>query len=195
MQFKKQLNNRGILGGFFAVLLASAALSGIAGCDTVTQKPQVVAGAPGPGQQLFASDDEAAKALIAAATVAAKDKDRAALDRVFGPAAKELVSGDKVADENALENFSKHAAEHYQLEKFDASRTVLDIGKDNWPFPIPIVRTSDDRWFFDTGIGQEGDPGPGRKSAPMNLKPSRSAALTSKRSANTPALTATAAAC
>ena len=37
---------------------------------------------------------------------------------------------------------------------------VLYIGADNYPFPIPLAKDSDSRWYFDTGAGEAGDSCP-----------------------------------
>jgi len=149
-------------------LMAGAVLLGIGGCAPSTapsagpdnsatstttssdQAPAQVAGAPGAGQTTFASDDDAAKTMISAAE--AQDHDQ--VHQILGPAWKELVSGDKVEDANAFKEFAAHAAEHTRLAKKDATTTVLYIGNDDWPFPIPIVQGSDGKWFFDTEAGK-----------------------------------------
>jgi hypothetical protein len=86
---------------------------------------------------------------------AVKVHDRAALDKIFGPVGKELVSGDKVEDRDARETFTARAAEHIRLEKKDEATTILYVGKEDWPFPIPLVKTAKDKWFFDTSAGKE----------------------------------------
>ncbi|MGO8704716.1 MAG: DUF2950 domain-containing protein [Candidatus Brocadiia bacterium] len=128
-------------------------LAVITGCATTTVEAEAVrpAGEPGAGQQQFDTDEQAAAALVAAA----KARDRAALDRLFGPAAPEFVTGDKVEDEKAFDRFVKNAGEHLELEKKDADTSVVDIGKDNWPFPIPLKRLPDGKWFFDTEAGKK----------------------------------------
>ena len=109
------------------------------------------AGEPGVGQQQFDSDDQAAAALVAAA----KARDHDALNRMFGPSVTEFVSGDKVEDEKAFDHFVKKAGEHLELEKKDANTSVIDIGKDKWPFPIPLTRLASGKWFFDTEAGKQ----------------------------------------
>ena len=128
-------------------------LAAITGCASTAVEAEVVrpAGEPGVGQQQFDTDEQAAAALVAAA----KARDRDALDRLFGPAAPEFVSGDKVEDEKAFDRFVKNAGEHLELEKKDANTSVVDIGKDNWPFPIPLKRLPDGKWFFDTEAGKK----------------------------------------
>jgi hypothetical protein len=128
-------------------------LAAITGCITTGSEAELVrpAGEPGAGQQQFDSDDQAAAALVAAA----KARDRAALDRMFGPASSEFVTGDKVEDEKAFDRFVKNAGEHLELEKKDENTSIVDIGKDNWPFPIPLTRLPDGKWFFDTEAGKK----------------------------------------
>lgn len=106
--------------------------------------------APASGQKTFSSDDEAAKAMVDAA----RDENHDQVHEILGPAWKELVSGDKVEDANAFKDFSEHAAQRTRLEKKDASTSVLYIGDDDWPFPIPVVKSSDGKWFFDTEAGK-----------------------------------------
>jgi len=109
------------------------------------------AGEPGVGQQQFDSDDLAAAALVAAV----KARDHAALDQLFGPSSSEFVTGDKVEDEKAFDRFVTNASAHLQLEKKDGNTSIIDIGKDNWPFPIPLTRLASGKWFFDTEAGKQ----------------------------------------
>ena len=129
-------------------------LSGAAGCcNFATQKKALIrpAGEPGVGQQQFDTDDLAAAALVAAA----KARDHEALHHIFGPSVIEFVSGDKVEDERAFEHFVKKVDEHLELEKKDANTSLIDIGSDHWPFPIPMTRRANGKWFFDTEAGKE----------------------------------------
>ena len=108
------------------------------------------AGEPGVGQQQFDSDDQAAAALVAAA----KARDHEALHHIFGPSVTEFVSGDKVADETAFNHFTKKVDDHLELEKINTNSSMIDIGKDKWPFPIPLTRLANGKWFFDTEAGK-----------------------------------------
>ncbi|HTB79353.1 MAG TPA: DUF2950 domain-containing protein [Opitutaceae bacterium] len=100
--------------------------------------------------RLFASPEEAVKALQAATK--AKDKD--ALHQIFGPQVHELLSGDPVEDAAEFATFSKALAEMCILVRKSDDRIVLDIGDQNWPFPIPLVK-KDGQWFFDTAAGKD----------------------------------------
>ena len=102
-------------------------------------------------QKTFASPEEAAKAVIAAA----KAGDSKELAAIFGPGSeKVLQSGDKVADKDARERFVKAAEEANGLEKSGDAKAVLTVGKDKWPFPVPIAK-ADSGWRFDLDAGKE----------------------------------------
>jgi hypothetical protein len=101
-------------------------------------------------QRLFPTPEDALKALYGAAQA----KDKAALDQIFGPSAKDLLSGDEVQDAAEFAEFVEHLAEKTDLVKESDSKVTLYIGNENWPFPIPISK-KDDQWFFDTEAGRE----------------------------------------
>jgi hypothetical protein len=104
----------------------------------------------GGEQHNFATPDEAVSALV----TAAKAGDRAAVDAIFGPDVKDLLSGDTRQDAIEFAGFSKSVREFSHLVKQSDDRYVLDIGAQNWPMPIPLVR-KDGRWFFDTLAGKD----------------------------------------
>ena len=102
-------------------------------------------------QKTFAAPEDAAKALVAAV----KAGDKKAMLEILGSGAKPIVdSGDAVADKQAGERFVKAYDEANKLEKSGDSKAVLSIGKDDWPFPIPITK-GDKGWTFDTKAGKE----------------------------------------
>jgi hypothetical protein len=145
------------IGWVMASVLAGAVLTGAGGCVNTApppvrsaQTPEQAPGAPGVAQQVFASDDDASNALLGAV----KAQDHEQVHEILGPAWKELVSGDKVEDATAFKEFAGHAAERMRLEKRDATTTILFVGKNDWPFPIPIARTAEGKWFFDTEAGK-----------------------------------------
>ena len=103
-----------------------------------------------PLQRLFSSPEHALKTL----TEAVRTNDKAALDQIFGPSARDLRSGDEVQDAAEFDEFSKHLAEKTELVKENDSKVILQIGNESWPFPIPVVKHGD-QWFFDTEAGRE----------------------------------------
>jgi hypothetical protein len=101
-------------------------------------------------QRQFATPEEAAQALADAA----RTGDQKTMLAIFGPGGNGLVwSGDAVADRNGRERFVKAYDEKHS---FDAGggKVVLDVGNDNYPFPIPIVPDGP-AWRFDTAAGKE----------------------------------------
>ncbi len=101
-------------------------------------------------QKHFSTPEDALKGLVEAV----KTGDRAALDEIFGPSSKDLLSGDAVQDAAESEEFAKHVAEKTSLVKENDSKVIIYIGNENWPFPIPLVKTNG-QWIFDTESGKE----------------------------------------
>jgi hypothetical protein len=110
-------------------------------------------GAPAAGdQQTFASPEEAAKALIAAAG----HDNPAAMLKMFGPTGKDIVdSGDPAQDKSGRAEFARRAAEkmHIEQDRTNPDRAILVVGSQDWPFPIPMVRKNG-QWKFDTAAGR-----------------------------------------
>jgi hypothetical protein len=101
-------------------------------------------------QRSFSSADEAVKAAVAAA----RSNDEKALLAIFGPQAKEILfSGDPVADKQRRANFLAAYDEKNQLATEGDAR-VLVVGKQDWPFPIPVVKKGQS-WVFDTEKGKQ----------------------------------------
>jgi hypothetical protein len=103
-------------------------------------------------QRTFATPREAAQALLAAAEA----QDVSSLGAIFGQGSEEILnSGDAVQDKNNLARFVNRAKQSLKerIDPANASRATLLIGPDNFPFPIPLVRTAG-RWHFDTPSGK-----------------------------------------
>ena len=73
---------------------------------------------------------------------------------IFGPGAKELIfSGDAVADQQRRARFVKAYDEKNRLVQ-QGNDMILVIGKEDWPFPIPVMKKGDG-WVFDIARGRE----------------------------------------
>ena len=108
-------------------------------------------GAAAVKQKTFASAEEGVKALMEAV----KKNDMNAMLAILGPEAKSLIeSGDQVSDRAAFERFVKSYDEANKLVKSGETEMVLEVGKDEWPFPIPLVKETNG-WRFDTQEGKE----------------------------------------
>jgi hypothetical protein len=101
-------------------------------------------------QRLFASPDEAVKAVQAATTA----KDKAALQEIFGPEVHDLLTGDEVQDANNAQKFATIMAQGCLQVKEGEDKITLEVGTNNWPMPIPLVKASG-QWHFDTAAGKE----------------------------------------
>lgn len=102
-------------------------------------------------QKTFASPEEAANALVAAA----KADDTKALAEILGPQSKAVLSsGDPVADNEGRDNFVAQYEQAHELVNESDTRVVIQTGSDRWPLPIPIVKT-DAGWQFDTAAGTD----------------------------------------
>jgi hypothetical protein len=137
----------------FPSLLTIALLAGACGvlsADTHAADPNGAQQKPAVAQRSFASPDEAIKALEAA--TAAKDK--AALDEIFGPEIHGLLTGDEVQDANNAQRFAAAMAQSCKPVNEADDKITLEIGTNDWPMPIPLVK-ADGQWHFDTAAGKE----------------------------------------
>jgi hypothetical protein len=126
------------------VTLATAAFATAA-------EPKADASATTPAnQKQFASPKEAADALVQAAA----SFDAAALKEILGPESDDLVaSEDPVQDKNRAVAFAAKAKEKSSLEQ-KGDHAIMEVGKDDFPLPIPIVKRKG-KWVFDTKVGKE----------------------------------------
>jgi hypothetical protein len=123
-----------------APALAAAAVAALLVCTMAS-----VASA----QQSYKTPDEAVSALV----TAAKAGDRKAVLTVLGPGGEEIVSsGDEVADEGVRKEFVAAYDEKHEIRP-EGDRATLIVGKDDYPFPIPLVHKGD-TWRFDTEAGR-----------------------------------------
>ncbi len=105
-----------------------------------------------PAISVFASPDDAGNTLL----TAAKSGDQNALLAIFGPDAKDiLVSGDPVQDKNAKEAFVAGYGVMHRWRNMQDGDEILLIGADNFPFPIPLKKNGEGKWFFDTAAGKD----------------------------------------
>lgn len=98
----------------------------------------------------FASPQDAVNALV----TAAENHDTNALHVIFGPEGQQLVSPDAVQAATAYKTFVQRLTEKTQIVSTSDTGASLQIGKDAWPFPIPLVKQGG-QWFFDTVAGKQ----------------------------------------
>ena len=108
-------------------------------------------------RHIFAAQEErfpTPEAAVQALTAAVGIKDTNALNTIFGPELRGLVSADPVQASNRFVIFAQRLSEKVALTRPSADKVVLDIGNDAWPFAIPLVRR-DGQWSFDPAAGRE----------------------------------------
>jgi hypothetical protein len=106
--------------------------------------------AAAPKQRTFTSPETAVSAFVDTL----KADDVKGLSAIFGPGSQDLISsGDPVADKRVREKFVKLYEEKNHLERAGEKKVVLNVGNDDWPFPVPIVKVGKN-WRFDTKAGR-----------------------------------------
>jgi hypothetical protein len=141
----------------FSNLLNLALLAGACGflpaiVPTILQGQDLKAAPAQPqvDQRTFTSPDEAVKALQAATQA----KNTLVLQELFGPEFQELQTGDRVQDANNAQRFAATMSQSCTQVKEGDNKITLEVGTNNWPYPIPLVRAGG-QWFFDTAAGKE----------------------------------------
>ena len=102
-------------------------------------------------QANFATPEQAVDALVAATRADSTDQ----LLNVLGPGSRKLISsGDAVADTQARHKFVSAYETANEITKEGDDRAILEVGKDGWTFPFPIVKHGE-TWAFDASAGAE----------------------------------------
>ena len=101
----------------------------------------------------FASPEAAATALVAAA----EKFDSAAIREILGPGSNDIIdTGEPFRDKEVVMEFGAlgRTKQSISLDPRTKMRAFLSVGQDDWPFPVPIVK-SGARWYFDTAAGRQ----------------------------------------
>lgn len=98
----------------------------------------------------FSSPGEASDTLFQAA----QTEDEPALEAILGAGKEVTFSSDEVEDKLEREQFSSKYLEMHRLVREPDGSTVLYIGAENWPFPIPLV-SKNGAWYFDSKTGAQ----------------------------------------
>ena len=109
------------------------------------------AGAQADGQKTFSSSKEAVTALIQAV----RDGNTSDLRAILGSGSEDIItSSDTVADKTARDHFVARYDLKHSLAESAPGQLTLNIGKDSWPFPIPLIHAND-KWYWDGAAGRE----------------------------------------
>jgi len=98
----------------------------------------------------FSSPSEASRALFQAV----QSEDEQAVEAILGAGKEVTSSSDEVEDKLEHEQFSQKYQEMHRLVREPDGSTVLYIGAENWPFPIPLV-SKNGAWYFDSETGTQ----------------------------------------
>ena len=101
----------------------------------------------------FATAQEAADALISAA----EKYDETALSEILGPDSYDIIhTGEPARDREVAEKFAEQARikTNVSLQPKNPRRAILEIGEDNWPFAVPLVKVGSS-WSFDAKAGRQ----------------------------------------
>jgi Protein of unknown function (DUF2950) len=98
----------------------------------------------------FASPEQAANALFEAA----QKENEQALEAILGAGKEVTSSSDEEEDNLEREQFCKKYHEMHRFVREPDGSTVLYLGAENWPFPVPLV-SKNGEWYFDSDRGKQ----------------------------------------
>ena len=103
-----------------------------------------------PKAKTFSSPAEASAALFQAV----QNDDEPAVEAILGCGNDVTSSGDDVEDKLERAQFREKYQEMHRLVREPDGKTVLYVGAENWPFPIPLV-SKNGVWYFDSDNGKQ----------------------------------------
>ena len=121
--------------------------------QTAANKAPATTSAPPIGAKSFATPQQAADALVAAA----ENFDENALEQIFGPGGDNIyLTGEYPQDRQRASNFAAEAREKktVSVDPKTGNRAFLLVGDEDWPFPVPIVKQGAN-WTFDAKAGRQ----------------------------------------
>jgi hypothetical protein len=130
---KKEFEKPSLRQVAFALLLAGSAQSSLA-------RP--------PSQPTFPSPEQASGALFSAV----ERHDERAVTKILGAGSELVRSDDRVEDALDRERLVQKYQQMHRVVRETAGVTVLYIGAENWPFPVPLV-LENGMWRFDADSG------------------------------------------
>src|SRR5713101_1287302 len=101
-------------------------------------------------QETFPSAAEASHALF----LAVQSDNEQAVMQILGGGTELASSADEVEDKLDREQFTQKYQEMHRLVREPDGATVLYIGAENWPFPIPLMSKTG-AWYFDSEAGMQ----------------------------------------
>jgi Protein of unknown function (DUF2950) len=99
-------------------------------------------------QKTFSSAENASQSLFGAV----KSGDAVTIMQILGESKHLVSSGDDLEDKHDRQLFAQKYEEMHRLVEEADGTTLLYIGAENWPFPIPLV-SKQGVWLFDPDAG------------------------------------------
>jgi Protein of unknown function (DUF2950) len=133
----------------FALAFVCFVAAGILSAQQAQTKPSGAVLPP----KAYATPEEAADALIAASA----KFDVAALEQILGTEGKNLVvTGAPAEDKEVASRFAQLGQEKKEIAISPKNKNlaILNIGNDDWPFAIPLVKKGG-KWVFDAPAGKQ----------------------------------------
>jgi hypothetical protein len=103
------------------------------------------------GQKTFSSSKQAVEVLIRAV----RDGNTSDLLAILGPGTEEVISSsDSVADKTGRDRFLASYDLNHSLTVSAPHELLLNVGKESWSFPIPLVQANG-KWYWDGAAGKQ----------------------------------------
>jgi hypothetical protein len=103
--------------------------------------------AQAPGQRTYKSAGEACQALLQAV----QHDDEPALETIIG---KDVIIRGNEAHKLERQQFAQKYDQMHRLVQEPQGITVLYVGAENWPFPVPLA-SKNGVWYFDSQAGKQ----------------------------------------
>ena len=145
----KPTNPNGNSSGRASVVFAMACLCV---CPLLRAQSAAKTASPGPAM-VFDTPQQAADRLVDAA----EKFDVATLTEIFGPDGNDIIfSGEFAQDRKHAAEFAAQALKKKSVtvDPGSATRAFLLVGDEDWPFPVPMVK-SGGKWAFDSKAGRQ----------------------------------------
>jgi hypothetical protein len=103
-----------------------------------------------PTHRTFASAEEASHELF----LAVQSDNQQALIQILGGGTELISSDDEIEDKVERAQFAEKYQQMHRLVREPDGATVLYVGAENWPFPVPL-QFKDGAWYFDSDSGTQ----------------------------------------
>ncbi|PYX34779.1 MAG: DUF2950 domain-containing protein, partial [Acidobacteria bacterium] len=137
-----------------ALALVSLCVSTVSvAAESEPKKAQAATAANSAAPRSFDTPQQAADVLVDSA----EKFDVGALAQIFGPNGEDIIfSGEFAQDRKHAADFAAQAREKttVSVDSKSRNRAFVLVGKEDWPFPVPVVKMGD-KWSFDAKAGHQ----------------------------------------